>query len=167
MSIPRVLSLSQGHLLQHPAPEIEQLRGQGRVWEKLEVGGELDLGKWGNALELRALIQPSARPLTFDIRPFDKLRASSSTNEVTQLILDCNEQQLKLNPFTPDRPTLTMPFKPKDLMELRVFLDASVIEVFLEGQTLTSRMYPVHSEGIGLSLSGAGSLERLEVYPLG
>ena len=159
MTIPRVLSLSQGHLLQHPAPEVEQLRGQGKAWEKLEVKGAVDLGKWEDRLEVRALVQPSPRPLTFDLR--------HSTDEVTQLVLDCSQQQLNLNPFTPDRPSLAMPFEPKDQMELRIFVDASVIEVFLDGQTLTSRMYPVHSDGIGLSLSGAGSLERLEVYSLG
>jgi beta-fructofuranosidase len=164
MTLPRVLSLSQGRLLQHPAPEVERLRGPGKVWERLEVKGEVDLGEWGQCVELAALLKPLTEPLVFDLR--------HSTHESTTLILDCPKHQLildrsnsSLNPEV-DHRTLTMPVEPKDLMGLRVFVDASVIEIYLDGQTLTSRIYPTRFEGLRLGLKGEVWVERIEIFPL-
>jgi beta-fructofuranosidase len=172
MTLPRVLSLSQGRLLQHPAPEVEQLRGPGRGWERLEVKGEVDLGEWGKCVELYASVKVSNGPLTLDLRPFGTAQDKHSTHEQTTLTLDYPNHQLvldrsnsSLNPEV-DHRTLTMPVEPKDLMELRVFVDASVIEIYLDGQTLTSRIYPTRFEGLRLGLKGEVWVERIEIFPL-
>jgi sucrose-6-phosphate hydrolase SacC (GH32 family) len=138
----------------------------------LEINGQVDLGEWGKCVELCASVRVSNGPLTLDLRSFGTAQDKHSTHEQTSLTLDYPNHQLvldrsnsSLNPEV-DHRTLTMPVEPKDLIELRVFVDASVIEIYLDGQTLTSRIYPTQFEGLRLGLKGEVWVERIEIFPL-
>ena len=48
-----------------------------------------------------------------------------------------------------------------EVLELRVFIDRSVIEVFANGrQSLTQRVYPTRADSIGVRLFAAGGAAR-------
>jgi beta-fructofuranosidase len=171
MSVPRVLSLGKnGALEQAPAPEIEILRGEKREWNKLEISGTRRLEASGDALEIRAVFRPgNASSLGLSVR------ASPDGLEETRIVYDAVNRRLSvdrshssLNPeVAHDQRGFDL--RITDTLELRVFLDASALEVFAHGRAISTRIYPTRLDSLEINVFAEGGdamLETLEVWPM-
>jgi len=178
MSLPRVLTLdADGLLRQAPAPEVELLRGGEHLHiDKCPLAGqvEVEFGEIpGDSLELHAVIHPgNAREVGFS------LRRSPDGQEETRLVFNCETGMLgidrkksSLNPAQNlgfhDGPLNLAPGEPLDL---RLFLDHSLLEVFANGRTcLTSRIYPTRADSLGMALfaeGGEATLQSLDAWDM-
>ncbi len=171
MSVPRVLSLNQnGVLEQSPAPELEILRGEKQEWNALEISGMHQLEVSGDALEIRTVIRPGQAA-----RVGLSVRVSSDDLEETRVVYDAVNRRLSVDrsrsslntEVTKDERGLDLEIT--DTLELRVFLDASVLEVFAHGRAISTRIYPTQPDSLGVSVFAEGGhaiLEKLEVWPM-
>ena len=177
MSLPRVLTLEGDRLRQAPAPEVETLRGSEHLHlYEIPLTGlmEVELGAIpGDSLELRAVIDPgSAREVGLS------LRRSPDGQEETRLVftretgmLGIDRKKSSLDPAQNigfhDGP---VPLAPGEPLDLRLFIDRSLLEVFANGRTcLTSRIYPTRSDSLGISLfaeDGTAGLLSLDAWDM-
>jgi beta-fructofuranosidase len=136
MTLPRVLSLSpDGTLCTEPAPEIEALRGSA-----LNVGAPLPL-----ACELRATYQVAGQAVGF------ALRSPADGSKVARIGYDPQTRMLFFEGVG-CAPTALMDgevqqaplaLAPRERLDLRVFVDHSVVEIFANRRAvLSARMYP-------------------------
>ena len=186
VSLPRVLSLAaDGTLAIAPAPELEALRLNPRRQTDMRVppGEEVTLaGISGNAIELFLRIDPGAATEV-------GVKVLCSPDGSEQTVISCLPGEPKLQVdfrcssladdlqyryYESDReeafPSAGMvqaaPFRlaAGEPLELRVFIDRSVIEVFANGrQSLTQRVYPTRADSIGVRLFAAGGAARASV----
>ena len=156
MTLPRELRLSPaGKLLITPVAELESLRGHNWQFQDIHLtaGDEITLAEvQGDALEIQAAFKPTAGAV-FGL----KVRCTSDGAEETSILCDLAQgfvtierKKSSLNPdvyhdLKPARQVArNAPLKAKDgLIHLHLFLDRSVIEVFVNDEiTLSSRIYP-------------------------
>lgn len=157
MSVPRILTMGKGELLQHPAPQLEQLRG--RYWKMAgTIEGRKPLGFIVSALELQLEAHTSQ---TLEII----LHQSADGSELAKLVYDPKQGMLWLEGSLTTEPRPQMPLKPSEDLELCIFTDCTTIEVFSQGQALSTRIYP-NEPNLGVSLDGWAKVERLEVWEL-
>lgn len=130
-SIPRVLHLPEGQRLwQKPIPEIEQLRGKHL---RVRSPGQADLhAVRGDALEIRVDVRLAAGG-----RLVLGVRASDSGDSYTPVILDAEKSIFGIG----DR-SQTIELQPDCLTTLRVFVDRSIIEAYVNGYAMTFVGYP-------------------------
>jgi sucrose-6-phosphate hydrolase SacC (GH32 family) len=173
MSMPRVLSLdSGGQLMIEPPEEFESLRRNERRRDSLTVdpGQDLQLEEVnGDSLEL-ALEVDIPGDAVFGVR----LRATPDGEERTTIFLDTStrtlcvdtsESTLRYDIFQSfpimrtdareDVRVQAAPFdlEPEERLQLRVFLDRSILEVYANGrQCVTQRVYPTRADSLGVSL---------------
>ena len=183
MTVPRVLSLAKdGTLRIAPVPELEVLRLNGRSHENIHLGADEQLtleDVRGDCLELAVTIEPD------DANQFGvKVRCSPDGAEQTGIVCVPDKKkvlvdvsQSTLNPdieypyyrsakasqrLPESQRTVTAQAAPFELadgesLELRIFLDRSVLEVFANGrQCLTHRIYPTRSDSLGVALFSRG-----------
>ena len=193
MSLPRRLTLEgPDDLRQEPAGDIESLRGEGKqVGETaLPANQEVVLeGISGNVMELAAEIDPQGAPMV----ELNVLR-SANREELTRIALypgrgyhhrsrDGRPGQDTLVsidtsysselPDVRSRAPETAPVLIPDgePLRLRVFIDRSVVEVFVNGrQCVAVRVYPGREDSLGVSLRSQGRdavLRSLEAWQLG
>jgi beta-fructofuranosidase len=168
MSLPRVLSVSpDGRLLAHPVPEVEQLRGRrqsfaardlpaGQVAALDDAAGssyELDIAiEVGTAAEVALVVR----------RTPDGAEESRIVYDAGRGRLEIDRARASLDPgahterygvdWTPPTP---------GMLHLRVFVDRSVLEVYADGTCLTSRVYPLRADSLGVAVSASGGDARL------
>lgn len=159
--LPRVLELDEkrGVLLQRPAPELRALRREHFRLESLQTGH----GRWGRLVGGEFEIPPNevVRSPMLEARilfaPGEwgriglRLFRSAGGEEETLLYYDpergrmvVDKERSSLNPGV-EKGTQGGPFRldPGEPLELHVFIDHSVLEVFINGRaTLTTRVYP-------------------------
>ena len=176
MSLPRVLSLgADGRLRMSPPQEIESLRYNARHRADLtvEAGSDLPLqGITGQSLELRITMT------TKDAKQFGvRVCSSPQGEEQTLVYYDADEKKLKVDTT---KSSLRMgpksieagPFelKPGEPLELRVFVDKSVVEVFANGrQAVMRRVYPSRKDSVGVALfsnGGSANVPTLEAWDM-
>jgi len=176
-SLPRVLSLDKdGSLRQEPAAELQELRGKNFSLTNKRVEANpsnvlTDVS--GMALEI------SARFTRGDsTRTGLRLRRTADAQEETLLYYDWANATLTLDrsrsSINPDvkRIVETGAFRLRsdEPLELHVFLDRSVLEVFVNSRgTLSSRIYPTRPDSDGIDLfceGGASVLERLDIWSM-
>ncbi|NDJ75207.1 MAG: glycoside hydrolase family 32 protein [Chloroflexi bacterium] len=159
-SLPRVLTLgADGDLCVAPAPEVEKLRGRHHT----EVVP-------GDCLEIRATFAVSAtEPVGL------RVRCSPDGEEETCITYDPQTRALLINR---DQSSLSTDVKrephggpialaPGEALELRVWVDRSVIEVFAnERMALTSRVYPTRADSLGVGIIGQAHLQSLDVWEI-
>ena len=174
MTLPRLLSLGDdGTLRIQPVPETDILRINPRKREGIRLTADADLtldDVRDDCLELAVTIEPgSARE--FGV----KVRCSPDGAEQTVILCDPAAKALKvdaarssLTPVTdpPDFPRVdkdcrvqAAPFELSagEPLELRIFLDRSVLEVFANGrQCITQRIYPSRPDSLGVRLFSRG-----------
>ncbi len=163
MSLPRVLSLGEdGRLRMNPPEEMERLRYRNAGVRDLSVkaDGELTVdGIAGTSLELNLEIQPTdARQVGI------KVCCSPGGEEQTLIYYDSLEKQLKVDTTQSSqsegpKSIEAGPFelKVKEALQLRVFVDKSVVEVFANGrQAVMRRIYPTRSDSMGVRLFSKG-----------
>ena len=139
MSVPRVLELTaDGRITAHPAPELEALRGRHSLVQDVVVPTDRDVefpGVEGDCLELRMEIDPGSA----DVIGL-KLRCSPDGQEETSILFEPRSGTLSIDrrrsslDATVERDVEGgLAGQPGGgIVTLRVLLDRSVIEVFVE-----------------------------------
>ena len=191
MTLPRRLRLvAQDELGIEPAGDIESLRyGQTHVDAMtLPANQEVVLENVrGNAMEIIAEIDPQKAPMV----EMNVLRSANS-EEVTRIMFFKNRAYDRSGwPDTRDRDLITIDSSRSSLLpdvlsrapetaqvfledneplELRVFIDRSVVEVFVNGkQSLALRVYPGREDSVGVSLRSQGqdaALKSLDAWQM-
>ncbi|MBI2297916.1 MAG: glycoside hydrolase family 32 protein, partial [Armatimonadetes bacterium] len=184
MTLPRQLGLDPaGRLRIEPVQELERLRGAPSSTKglKLQAGQEEPIpAVRGDSLELRLVARPEgAQQVGLAVR------RSPDGEEQTRVVCDLRTNRLRielerssLNPEMrhhqfcmvsgQDDPVVTAQEAPFELargeaLELRVFLDRSILEVFANSrQCLTQRIYPTRDDSQGVSVFAVGGAARVE-----
>jgi beta-fructofuranosidase len=171
-SIPRVLSLPGKHVLQQPIPEIEVLRGRHQRFAGLTVEpsrvGYLPESR-GDAVELIAVFNRGAsKAARFGL----KLRVSADGKEAVRVWYDPQTDQFGLDGAVTQKASawagLTRDGSGNQRINVRVFLDRSILEVYCSGAALTGRAFPT-CEALGMDLfaeGGAASLTSLDIWSM-
>jgi beta-fructofuranosidase len=159
ISLPRVLSVTpDGTLAQAPAPELETLRGEKQEWANLEIADESTLivpDVQSDAYELRVRVQLEANA-EFGAR----LRCNSNGQGGSDVVYNTQSKYFGAVPLELEN----------NQLELRIWVDASLIEAFANDQTVwTRRFYPENQDSLHLafwSRGGKATIESLEFWPL-
>jgi beta-fructofuranosidase len=160
--LPRTLWLgNDGALRMRPVKELETLRRHEKTWDNLSlVDGE---AKWldgvvGDACELALQIDPGAAQ-----RCGLKVRSSRGGEEETLLYYDAARKELVFDSTRSGNEGRKVveraPFalQPGESLELRVFIDKSVVEVYAnDRQAIGRRVYPMRPDSLGVSLFASG-----------
>ena len=165
LSLPRVLSLARDDaLLTEPAPEFEILRRDHRQFADIRVAEDAPADPpdvQGNCLEIAAEIEPG------DARTFGiNVLASPDRDERTVISYSSDDACLTLDPSSSSlsedvvgRGSQRAPLElaEGESLDLRIFLDRSVVEVFANGRLcLTKRVYPSRPDSVAVRLFARG-----------
>lgn len=193
MTLPRVLSLEDdGTLRIEPIEELERLRINERQKNNITVANDQTLrldSIEGNTLELALTIDPG------DAESFG-LKVCCSPDGEEQTIIEYNpsaqqftidleksslDESIKHYFFCmfwrhgEENPKVTKqvaPFalKPDEKLELRIFIDRSIIEIFAnDRQCITQRIYPIREDSLGVELfskGGSMTVESLQAWDM-
>ncbi len=190
MTIPRVLSLGRNGALQMAPPaELQALRENAvcRTGFVIPADSEHDVHELqSDVAEVRLLAKVSeGGTLVLSVC------ASPDRAEETRIVVNTAEGTLaidttrsSLSPdvyqahpvFAPGKPhrdvrvqVATIPLKAGEPLELRVFLDRSIIEVFANGQYMAQRIYPTRMDSQGMSVSARDAdcaVHEMQVWKL-
>jgi sucrose-6-phosphate hydrolase SacC (GH32 family) len=189
MGLPRLLTLPNDNLLRmEPVPEVESLRFNGRQRNKfmLEGNAEMDVSEMrGDCLEIQLEMSPiNAQQVGLLVR------CSPDGTEQTAILYDVATKTLRVDgskasliaeepPLVPILPpderkirTQAAPLTLADgePLKLRVFLDRSVVEVFVNGrQAVAQRIYPSRPDSLGIrvfSRGGRARVTRLQAWDM-
>jgi len=148
-SIPRVLTIAGDRLWQEPVPEIQSLRGKRLPVGDFSKDNPLEKIK-GDALELKAKFAP-ATAKRFGV----KLRVSPDGGKFTRVYFDTDSQTFGVDgQALASRPQKSY-LNQGQAVEMRIFLDRSFVEVYVNGSALTSRTFPP-IDALGLELFSEG-----------
>lgn len=158
MSMPRVLSLDEGGLLQDPAEEYEILRGEEETLSVRKLnGGKAMFQHRGRALEI--LIEAELAETdefsvvvlaTPDGREETRIRYAAETGALT---LEKGLSSAALNVSRRFQRAI-VPLE-NGKLTLRLFLDYSVLELFAnQRETITGRLYPTQTDSDMVYLEG-------------
>jgi beta-fructofuranosidase len=177
MSLPRVLSIRNDGLLgMEPAAELTALRSNHQHIGPLTILPDIRHvlpTLQGDSLELSVEIDPcSAEEIGVAVRqsPDEEEQTIISYNRTSgELTIDRAKSSLSASvQHTP----LSAPLKLADgeLLQLRVFIDHSIIEVFANGRAcVVGRMYPTRDDSNGINLvahNGQGALCSLDAWTI-
>ncbi|MCX6872779.1 MAG: GH32 C-terminal domain-containing protein [Verrucomicrobia bacterium] len=166
-SIPRVLTLDAGKLIQEPIPELQLLRHghlqlKDRTIESFAPGLLKDLT--GKALEIVASFDPKgATAKRFGV----KLRMSKDGKEQTVVYYEPATSRFGVAGSVVDGEISDKAdFPAGQRITLHIFLDRSVVEVFAAGRAITKRVYSdPTSQGLdAFSDGGSVKLDTLDVW---
>lgn len=196
MSLPRRLWLdADGELRQEPVDAVASLRGKrlgdielGRSPLRLPANREQVLPDIeGNAVEIQATIAPGkASMLELNVlrSPYiteytrigfyrdrgyrdNALRRRHIESRVT---LDTSHSSMAEDVRSRAPETASVRLQPDEPLELRVFVDKSIVEVFVNGkQCVAARVYPDLGDATGISFESRGEdseLTRLDVWEM-
>jgi len=184
MSLPRVLSLGDdGTILIEPVEELERLRLRERQELNIEVSADNDVcldSIAGNTLEIELTIDPQDADVVGlkvcaspNAEEQTLIEYSSSTGElsvdVEKSTLDKSiEYYYYTMLFGRENPVVTkqvapLELKPGEKLELRIFIDRSVIEIFAnKRQCVTQSVYPTRDDSTGVALFTRGGSMMVE-----
>ncbi|MGI9057843.1 MAG: glycoside hydrolase family 32 protein [Ktedonobacteraceae bacterium] len=160
MSLPVIVApLPGGRLSFEPAPELTALRKTHWRYEGIELNGAVNFlhdDSRDDCLEILVAFEPDQH-CEFVL----KLRCSPDGQEQTCLVyqaalrqITIEREQSSVNPAVDRRNcSVVVEANAGELLKLRIFLDRSVVEVFVNGQCyLASRIYPQCPDSSGLEL---------------
>ena len=187
MSLPRRLTLAgEDELNVEPAGDIASLRGRHMRIDPMPLPANREIvleGVGGNVLEIAAEIDPRKAPMVEltvlrspgreehtriafykqrglrDWRRYDGWAQDDRLAASDSLVTIDSSYSSEL-PDVLSRAPETAPvyLKPEEPLKLRVFIDRSVVEVFVNGrQCVAMRVYPGRSDSVGVSLRAQGS----------
>jgi beta-fructofuranosidase len=178
MSLPRLLTLGPNGTTLHieVAPEFRKLRGRHTLHTNISARPNAATplrGCEGDSLEIHATFLPAGAE-EFGL----KVRRNPDGSEETLVGYDPARRTLaldtrksSLNPQA-DRAVTQgrLELGAGELLELTIFLDASVIEIFANGRrALTGRIYPTRPDSLGVALysqAGRATLKSLDMFRL-
>ena len=182
MSLPRVLTLQRdGSLGVEPVPELKVLRrGRKRIsGQRIEPNGPLLLKQLASdCAEIEAEIE-----LGDSHQAGLRVRSTDDGSEQTLIGYDRDSQKLfsDTTSSSTDPETLKLPqplfgrgiqsgplnIGKTELLKLRIYIDASVIEAFANGKvSLSDRVYPANAASLGIGLFAKGGTARLRSLTL-
>jgi beta-fructofuranosidase len=162
LSLPRILSLTtDNNLVQTPAEEINAFLSEPIAQIILSLsGGERELKSRSAAAEIRlsAFLEKGD---DFSLNVYKSPDGRECTrlhyvHEKRELTLEKGLSSLDGNPSKDfQRAKLSTTGKNTKKLDLRIFLDHSIIEIFANDEAaITGRVYPVLEDSLGISLSG-------------
>jgi len=153
-SIPRVVELKGDRLWQEPIPELKVLRGKHHT--------AADQVK-GDALEMIATFVPGDAK-TFGV----KLRVSDDGRQFTRVYFDTASGTFGVDGQALKRHPQQSYVKSGNPVTLHIFLDRSIVEVYVNGAAQTARTFPeAGSLGIEVfSEGGKAELKTLDVWEM-
>jgi beta-fructofuranosidase len=169
MSLPRLLTLCPDGLLGiEPVPELSALRDRHWSFADVEVAPEATCileGVQGDALEISATFAPDVQVGGVVVR------RSPDAKEHTEIRYDrlAHGLMLRRSEASTDPQaqggayggrSLAAP-APDEPLTLRVFVDRSIVEVYVNGRTaLTARIYLTREDSLGVGLIARGGRAR-------
>jgi beta-fructofuranosidase len=117
----------------------------------------------GQTIELNLLRSPDGEEVT-RIQCFrDRgLRIISRNDPPTVVSIDSSRSSTASNVLIRPPETAQVDMSPDEPLKLRVFIDRSIVEVFVNGrQCLTARVYPDREDSVGVSLRSQGKNAKL------
>lgn len=169
MSLPRVVTLAaDGALAQAPAPEVAALRADEQGYAAQVLSRDpLGLGSGDQRdLELTVVLEVGATvELTLAASPDGEeatvLRVSRGTADPGHGTVALDRSRSSLDDTVDAGPRSgPVPIGADGVVDLRVLVDHSALEVFANGRALTARIYPTRADAVQASLSvGAGTVE--------
>ncbi|MDE0192847.1 MAG: glycoside hydrolase family 32 protein [Gammaproteobacteria bacterium] len=192
MSLPRRLSLGEGdELLQQPVEAVASCRRSrlGGKPQQLPANREVVLDDLsGDALEIRAVIAPDEASMVelnvlrspnreeFTRIAFYRDRGYRDTvlrrRHIGSLItLDTSYSSSASDVLSRAPETAPVRLDPEEPLELRVFVDKSIVEAFVNGkQCVAARVYPDRADSKGISFRSQGmasEITELDVWEMG
>ena len=178
MSLPRVLAVTdEGRLRVAPAPELQALRGEHHHFGEQRVDGDVMLDVAGDTLELMAVLDPDDAEQVGLI-----VRCAPDGSEQTRIVYDATRDVVVADRTRSslrdavqkaeddDVPPAVLGRQAGEPVRLQVFVDRSVVEVFVNGRICyTTRIYPTcpDSQGVGVfARGGAARLNSLDVWTM-
>ena len=176
MSLPRVLSLGEDGMLRMDVPkEIENLRYNPKGKKNITIKADTEQvveGVAGNSIEL-AIEMASENAQQFGV----KVCCSPEGDEETLVYYDSTDKKLKIDTTNSSlkegpRSIEAGPFelKERERLQLRVFVDKSVVEVFANGrQAVMRRIYPTRADSMNVVLfskCGQVKVESLQAWDI-
>ena len=183
MTLPRRLTLaSKDELAVEPAGDIESLRGTHQVVAGMTLPANQEIvlqNIEGNAMEIVAEIDPKSAPMVemnvlrspqkeeftriafFRERGF---RDPDLEREGRDSLITIDSSYSSTAPDVLSRApeTAAVFIEPDETLKLRVFIDKSVVEVFVNGkQCVAMRIYPDRKDSVGVSLRSQGQDSEL------
>lgn len=173
-SVPCELSLlPDGHLAMQPIPELQSLRADHLHLDDIQLSEDIRLDIRGSALEIRAEFEPG------EVGELEiVLAASEDGSERTSITYNAQAGQLVVNrqhssqDIAADRwaNMASHVLASDEKLDLHVFLDGSVIEIFANNRTrLASRIYPSNTDSQGVAVvsrQNDGRLHSLDIWKL-
>jgi sucrose-6-phosphate hydrolase SacC (GH32 family) len=166
-SIPRVITVEDGRFYQRPIPELEALRGQGQSFHDRIVApeaAEVLEGLAGDAIEIVATFRRG------DARRFGlKVRASADGKTGVPVWFDARTGEFGVaDVHAPGH------LAPEEPVQMQVFVDRSVVEVYLNGNALTKVAYldpsaqglEAFADGGSCVLANATAWEMNSMWPI-
>ena len=164
MSLPRVLTLrSDGRLGMQPAPELRVLRQHETRLEDvhghtLEILAEIDRGT-SSRVGIGVRCAPDGEERTTIV--YDATQRTLAIDRQRSSLDDDTERDLRVTPLA---------LAKDELLQLHVFVDHSVIEVFANDRVcMTSRVYPTRADSVGVELfasDGTAHARQVTIWDL-
>jgi beta-fructofuranosidase len=153
LTLPRQLSISrEGQLRQEPAPELARLRGKASKWNNLALSGQPEILNLPGTNTLEILVRinlQTAKAVTLEFAGHDKtaqpLKLTFNGSEITVM-----DSKAPLSDNT-------------RRLQLRIFLDRSVLEVFADETTCFTRTLSLLPADMTLTIQGEGGTARAEL----
>ena len=180
----------QGDLLLNPVEELEALRRNRVQLSDIHLAGDSTItldGVRGNRLEIRAVFSwegaeefglsvccsPDGAEQTmirFNVNPNDSTQPQDKMSPDRMLVLDVTRSSVSQAVKNRESQRCIVRHSYGKPIELRVFVDRSVVEVFAEGgHYLGKRIYPARPDSLGVqifSLGGNATLHSLEAWEM-
>ncbi len=196
MTLPRRLSLIDSNELRiEPAGDIESVRGQQTVIKNRKISANQEMvldGIEGNAIEIHAEIETNESPMVElnvlcapDRQEYTRIafyrnrglrypgpREGVSHRECADSLITIDSSYSSILPDVLSRAPETAPvyLAPDERLSLRIFIDKSVVEVFVnDKQCVAKRVYPGRTDSTGVSIRSQGreiELVSLEMWQM-
>ncbi|WP_293300332.1 glycoside hydrolase family 32 protein [Pedobacter sp. UBA4863] len=197
MSLPRrLILLPNNEIGVEPVNTIESLRGEKQTLSNIELpankeivinevkGNAIEINlevdvKFAQTFEMNVLRSPDKREYTKI--SFQKKRgyyagrryasiANHTTGHASAITIDNTNSSLAPDAASRPPETAQVVLDDKETVKMRIFIDKSVVEVFVNGkQCVALRAYPTLSESIGVSFKSIGNpslIKALEAYQM-
>ena len=168
MSLPREFSLDDGgKLLIDPVPELLALRRNHRRWERVDLDSDEEKilsGVSSDCLEISVIVDPG------DAKQVGvKVLCSPDGEEQTTIAYHVGGKMIRIESHESGEDAQEAPFvlPAGEPLELRIFLDRSVLEVFANRrQCVTHRAYPARGDSLGIRLFTRGAQAKLQLVDI-